>query len=479
MERILTVQQMQDADKFTLERLGIEEQVLVERAGQAIAEEITKRFRGGRVLVCVGKGNNGADGLIVADILSKIHGYSVKVLRADTDGLELFKQRYDIILDALFGTGLNRFVEGKYKDVIDKINDNGSFIISCDIPSGLNGNSGLIMGVAVKANLTIGVQEYKIGYFLNDGVDCTGEIVVKDIGISVWEDNFLMRLRHKDIKRYFPDRQRNSHKGSFGKGAIIGGSKNYSGSVMLSLSALVALKMGIGYSNLLIPESLFDIYAGKYPECLITPLKDDGKNFLFDKDKLDKILDYDCIAIGMGAGVSKDVYVTIEYLLKNYSGNLVIDADGLNSLSKYGLDVLKEKKCNVLLTPHVGEFLRLSNCEKQEVFEHEIDVAKKFANEYGVTLLLKSAVSIITDGEHTFINTKGCSGMAKAGSGDVLSGVLCGLLSRNELLVDTVACACYLFGLSGEIAEKSLTAFTVTASDVINSINQAVLEAIN
>ncbi len=474
MERILTVQQMRDADKYTINNLGITEDELVCRAGEAIANEISSRFRGGRILVCVGKGNNGADGIETSKILSKIHGFSVTLFNAEADSLEIFNNKFDIILDCLFGTGLNRIVDGKYKEIIDKINTTKCFVISCDIPSGLNGDNGLIMGVAVKANLTIAIQELKIGYFLNDGVDYTGEIVVKDIGISVWEDDFLKRLRHKDIKKFFPDRNRNSHKGSYGKVAIIGGSKNYSGSVALSLSAYLALKMGSGYSNLLIPNSLFDIYALRFLECLVTPINDDNGNIVFDRENIEKILDYDCISIGMGIGVSKDVYETIKFLLENYHGKLIIDADGLNSLAKFSVDILKNKKCQVVLTPHIGEFIRLTGCEKQDLFENEISLAKQFAKKYNVLLVLKSAVSVITDGENTFINTKGCSGMAKAGSGDALVGVMSGVLANNDANVESLACACYVFGFAGQYAQKNLTPYTMTPSDLINGLNEAV-----
>lgn len=474
MERILTVEQMRAADRYTIDKLGITEEILVDRAGQALSSEISSRYRGGRVLVCVGKGNNGADGLVCAKNLANIHGFMVKTFIVEQDSLDIFNEKFDIIVDCLFGTGLNRAVEGKFKQTIEKINDSGAVIISCDIPSGLNGDSGLVMGVAVKANITIAIQELKIGYFLNDGVDYTGEIVVKDIGISVWEEDFLKRLRFKDIKRFFPDRARNTHKGCFGKVAIIGGSKNYSGSVMLSLSAFLALKTGVGYSNLLIPESLYSIYAAKFPECLITPIKDQDGNIVFDRENLEKILSYDSIALGMGVGVSTDIYQTIKFLLENYNGKLIIDADGLNSLAKYGIEILKNKKCQVVLTPHIGEFLRLSKKDKIELFNDQIALAKEFAKEYNVYLVLKSAVSIITDGENTFINTKGCSGMARAGSGDALIGVMSGLLAFNEITVESISCACYTFGFAGELAQKTLTPYSMTATDLIKGLEEAV-----
>lgn len=471
MERILTTAQMRLADSFTIENLGVDEQMLIERAGLALVDEIVKRFHGGRVLVCVGKGNNGKDGLIVADALSKKHGFSVSVLDVCNGFFKLFDKKYDIIIDCIFGTGLNREVEGKFKKAIEKINQSGSFVISCDIPSGLNGDTGIAMGVAVKANLTIAIQEYKLGHFLNDGIDLCGEVVAKDIGISIWGDEYVKRFNKESLSLYFKKPPRNAHKGCFGKCAIIGGSKNFSGSVLLSTYALSAFKMGVGYVNVVVPESMMNSYVGKVPECILTPMNDfDGEMFA-DEKVLSNILNYDSIAVGMGMGCSQRTFSIIKYLIENYKGTLVIDADGLNSLSKFGGDILSSANCKIVLSPHVGEFSKLLCVDKQEILYNPIDLCVNYVRHNNVVLLLKNAVSVITDGNQTFINTSGCVGMAKAGSGDVLSGIIAGLLARsNDDICETVAAACYLFGLCGEKARNYQNDFTMTASDIISAI---------
>lgn len=474
MERILTVEQMRSADNNTIDNLGVSSEELIDRAGNAVASEILSRFYGGRVLVCVGKGSNGADGKVVADILSKKHGYSVVVFNVSTGMLKVFDKQYDIIVDCIFGTGLNREVNGKYRTVIEKINNSGAFVISCDIPSGLNGDNGLVMGVAVKADLTVAIQEYKLGHFLNDGIDYCGDIVLKDIGISVWEDDFIKKTNHDFARKYFDKRKRNSHKGNYGSSCVIGGSKEYSGSVILSANALCSYKMGAGYSYLVVPESLFNAYVGKVPECILCSLKDDGKNIVFDKENLDKLLKINTIAIGMGMGANIGTYETILYLLKNYNGTLIIDADGLNALSVYGKGILKNKTCKVILTPHIGEFLRLVGVEKRDILINPIQYAKAFAKEYGVVVLLKNATSIISDGDETFVNTSGCAGMAKAGSGDVLSGIIAGITARVEEITDAVAVSSYVFGKAGELAESKSGQYTMTASDVISVLPELV-----
>ena len=469
MERILTTEQIRLADEYTIKTLGVPEEILVERAGKCVADEIKKRFFGGRVLVCIGKGNNGADGQVVARELSKTHGFSVATINVANGILKLFDKKYDIIVDCIFGTGLNREVDGKFKKAIDLINSSGAFVVSCDIPSGLNGDNGKVMGVAVKANLTIAIQELKLGHFLNDGPDYSGEIVAKDIGISIWGDNYVKRLNNASVSSFFSKRNKNVHKGNFGKTCILGGSENYTGSVILSTNALCALKMGVGYVNLVVPKSLFNAYVGKVPEALLGHF-DDSEQTLVDINEIDKLLKYGCIAIGMGMGVNERVYQTIKYLLSNYEGKLLIDADGLNSLSKFGVNILKNKKCEVVLTPHIAEFSRLTGKSVQEILDDPITYAIEFANKYDVIVLLKNAVSVITDGVEVYLNTTGTPSMAKAGSGDVLSGITAGLLARSTESLLAVACASYIFGKAGEDATSKQNEYTVIASDIVNSL---------
>ncbi len=473
MERILTVCQMQKADSFTINTLGTQQDELIFRAGESVASVIKEQFFGGRVLVCVGKGNNGKDGLVIADILSKTHGFSVKLFDSENPDYNLFDKPFDIIVDCLFGVGLNRNIEGKYKEIIDKINAINCYKIACDIPSGINGDNGKVMGVAVKCNMTITIGEYKVGHFLCDGIDYSGKIILKDIGISVWEDNFIKRIDDRDAKKSFKIPKRNVNKGNFGKTCIIGGSEDFTGSVILSANSLTALKSGVGYTYLLVPKSLFNAYVGKNPECIL---------MTFDEDfsaSIDKVLSCDSIAVGMGMGNSELTYKIVCYLLANYSGVLIIDADGLNALSKYGIGVLKDKKCTVILTPHIGEFSRLLSKDKQSLTDNLIKNAVEFAKEYNVKLAVKSAVSVITDGEEIYLNTTGCSAMARAGSGDVLSGLIAGTIARNDNQMESLLSALYVFGKAGEKAQENGSAFTVTASEIIEQFPRVIKDLQN
>ncbi len=474
MIRVLSSEQMRESDNFTINTLNIPSSVLIERAGNAVFEEITKRFKGGRVLIVVGKGNNGNDGLEVARLLKTVHGFNVAVFKSYEPNFEIFNLKFDIIIDCLFGIGLSRNVDGENKKIIELINESGCFIISCDISSGLNANNGLVMGSAVKAHVTIAIQELKYGHLLNDGIDFSGDIIVKDVGIAVWEENFASLITADDVKPFFVKRKRNVNKGSFGKTAIIGGSKSFSGSSLLSINALTSLKMGVGYSYLFIPESLHTVYACKNPECIVKTFKDYQGFYVFDEKDVVELLNFDSIALGMGMGVSEEVYKLICYLLKNYKGNLLIDADGLNSLSKYGLKVLSDKTCEVVLTPHIGEFSRLIDVEKSLIINNPIEYCKSFSEKYKVITCLKSSTTVISDGEKVIINTSGNNSLAKAGSGDVLAGVLSGLLTRDESLIDCVSVGAYIFGLSADIAVKEQNEYTVTATDVVSALPKAI-----
>ena len=465
---------MRFADKYTIEKLGVPEDVLVERAGLAVAEEIFSRYKGGRVLVVIGKGNNGADGKVVARLLSEKHGFLVSVMDAFSDDISVLDNEFDIIIDCIFGTGLKRAVEGKIADIIDKINKKTCVKIACDIASGIDGNTGKVLGTAIKADLTIAIGELKTGHFFNDGKEYSGKVVNKDIGISVWGEDYPLILEDCDIKEYFPKRKENTHKGSYGKCAIIGGSKEYFGAPLLSLSALTSYRVGVGYSYLIVPKSLYSIYAGLNPECVLNFLNDDGNNFILDTLALDKLFTLDAIAFGTGVGVTQGVHQTLKYIIQNYSGKLLIDADGLNALAKFGTDVLYDKKCQIVLTPHIKEFSRLSGLTVQEILQNPICVARDFAKKYGVTIVLKNAVSVITNGEETYINSTGTPALAKAGSGDLLTGLTVGLLATNDC-ISSAKIGAYLFGRAGELTAKELGEYSVTATEVSKNIGKIVL----
>ncbi len=475
MRRILTVAEMRESDRYTIDRLGIPEDELIRRAGEALASAIEKKFRGGRILFVCGKGNNGKDGLAAADYLQSVHGFRVTVFRADESETGVFQGVYDIIVDCLFGVGLNRPPEGKYRACIQAINHSGAYVIACDIASGLNADNGLPMECAVKAKMTVAMQELKYGHLLNDGMDYSGNTRAVDIGISQWGDQYGYCLDGEDVKEFFPDRKRNVHKGTFGKACLIGGSLPFSGAALLAESGLAALKTGTGYTNLAVPESLYSCYAGRTAECTLSVLPDDGKYLRFNAAALDLLCDrYQSIAVGMGMGVTEDTVKIISYLVSHFRGKLLIDADGLNALATCGADWSKNRVGEILLTPHVGEFARLTGRKTCDVIENGVEYAKEFAKRHGVTVLLKSCASVITDGVRICVNVEGSAGMAKGGSGDVLSGFLAGLAARGLSPFDAASVGSWIMGRAGKFAEEKLTVYAMTPSDVVREIGAVI-----
>ena len=479
MQRILSVAQMRAADKYTIEELGIPERTLMERAGEAVAEEIKSRFKGGRILFVCGKGNNGGDGLVAARLLRNVHGFSVFVLKIASGETEKLEAEYDIVVDCIFGTGLSRDVTGEIAEIIEKINAKQCFRISVDIPSGLNGDNGLVMGKAIRADMTISVQEYKTGHFLNDGKDYCGKIVNRDIGIAVFEEDFAQRYEAEDLKPFFPKRRENTHKGSYGRAAVIGGSKEYFGSVLLSANALAALKTGAGYGELRVPESLFSLYAGKVPELITHTFSDENGKLRFCEREFEALMAADALAIGMGLGVSEEVYRAVCWLTQNCGGRLIVDADGLNSLAAYGVQALKNAKADVVLTPHIKEFSRLTGLATEEILRAPVESAKAFYEEYGVNVLLKSATSVLVGKGGTVLNTTGNSGMAKGGSGDVLSGTIAGIAARGFSAFDAAAAGAFLCGRAGELAAAEQNEYAVTPSDTAAHLYLAENEIMN
>ncbi len=491
MIKSLSNAQMREADQYTIKTLGVPFLTLMERAGYAIAAEVEKALNYlqlNEALIVCGGGNNGGDGFVVARLL-KDKGVEISILclaeKFSPDCLamkekytgEILKviprRRYPFIVDCMFGTGLSRAVEGEELALIDFINSCGAFVLSVDIPSGLNGDNGVVMGKCVQATQTVTIGEYKNGLILNDGGDISGAVKRVDIGIDMTKiKDCALIAEDRDIARLFPERKRNTHKGNYGKVSIIAGSKAYVGAALLA--TMSALKTGAGYTELCVPAGLFNVYAGKIPEAILTCFQGE-ESFVFCKKDLENLLKNQCIAFGMGVGVSHENYKIIKYLLENYTGKLLLDADALNSLSKYGVEILKTKKCSVLLTPHIKEFSRLTNIPVSKIEENGVEIINRFTKEYQVAVLLKSATSILCGEGKTYFNTRGSACLAKGGSGDVLSGVIGGVSAQGHSLLNAAIAGAYIAGVAAELCEKELGQYSVTATDVINRIAFAIL----
>ncbi len=490
MQKVLTCAQMRAADRYTIEELGVPSAVLMERAGAAIADEAEKRLRasGGRsVLAVCGGGNNGGDGWCAARLLSErgfataVYSFAEKLSPDCAAQRKKYRgkvypsfpeEKFDLILDAVFGTGFRGAPEGAAAEAIARINAAGAFVLSADIPSGLNGDSGA-GDLCVRAGLTVAIGELKRGLLLGNGADVCGKIVRRDIGISLGQPADSVLWEGEDAASLFPPRKKNTHKGSYGKAVILAGSAAYSGAPLLACAA--ALRSGCGYTQLAVPAELFPLAAGKFPEAILTAAPSAKGAFAYDEAFLRTLLKAESIAFGMGCGPSREVCRIARFLLSEYGGTLILDADALNSLAEYGADALRGHRCGVLLTPHPKEFSRLCGKSLSEVLENGADLAKAFAAEYGVAVLLKGHVSLVTDGSRTLYTASGTPALAKGGSGDVLSGIAAAIAARGFSPVPAGAGASYLLGRAGRIAAAAQgNEYSVVASDVIASIPAAI-----
>ena len=282
-------------------------------------------------------------------------------------------------------------------------------------------------------------------------------------------------LQSKDIKNIFPIRKSNTNKGDYGYVAIMGGCINYSGAVKLANMSLSALRAGCGVSKLIVAKSLSNIVAPYLLEQTLFLIDDIESNMIFNQAQIDSALNkVKALAIGMGWGNGQDNEKILKYILENYEIPVVIDADGLNILAKMNKNILNTTKCNIILTPHLKEFERLSGISIGEIEKNKNNIAKDFAKKHNIILLLKGSITTVTDGREIIEVNRGCPGMSTAGSGDVLSGILVGLLGYNPPSVLTIAAGAYIAGLAGELAQKEINDISMIASDTVKHIPDAI-----
>ncbi|MBQ9131510.1 MAG: NAD(P)H-hydrate dehydratase, partial [Clostridia bacterium] len=366
-------------------------------------------------------------------------------------------------------------VTGVAADAIRRINQSGRAVISVDINSGLDGDSGRAT-LCVRSALTVSIGFYKSGHFLGCAKDVIGTLCNVDIGIGL-HGEALYLVEAADPCGVFGRRRQNSHKGDYGYVSILGGCTEYSGAVKLANMSCAALRAGCGVAKLILPSSLAAGVSPYLLESTLALLPDEGGHMCFDAAALDGVLTGQrALAVGMGWGRSPHNAGILRHVLQNYAIPVVIDADGLNTLAEMDAPILQNTRCRVILTPHPKEFERLSGIPVAELLADPISCAKAYAKRQGVILLLKGPCTVVTDGEVTYLVNRGCAGMATAGSGDVLSGVLAGLLGFAPPTPLTVACGAYVAGRAGELAEQAVNPVSMTASDTVSHIGAAVSE---
>ncbi len=513
--KVVTAEEMREIDRKTIRDYGISGSVLMERAGLAVAEKIRELYERRKVIVLSGGGNNGGDGIVAARNLHE-WGWNVKIVLlsrenklspdcllqykiAKKSGVPVEFRDYitekdlhsALVVDAIFGTGLSKNITGKTAEVILFINASDAPVISVDIPSGISSDTGQIMGEAVKADYTITFGILKRGHLLYPGADYTGRFFIEDIGFPeelLHSEKVKTELIEKrDISLLIPERQRYSHKGDYGHVLVIAGSRGKTGAAFMCAKA--CLRSGAGLVTIGVPESLLDIFQSRVTEEMTLPLPDKGDGTLSSK-ALEKILEFlsekaDVLAIGPGISVTDDTKKLVGELLLNSTAPAVMDADAINSLEG-NKQILKKARSPIILTPHAGEMARLlskvSGVRYQvlgeklrtEIEEDRINTVISLAKETGTYLVLKGVPTVIAEPEgRVFINPTGNSGMASAGTGDVLTGMLSGFLGQGLNPIEASILAVYMHGLAGDIAAKNKGEHSLIASDITDAIPEA------
>ena len=491
MKKILSVLDVRTSDEQTISS-GVSSKELMYKAALGVYNSYDWN---GLIGIFCGGGNNAGDGYALAIILQE-NGYHPEIVlvsdKFSPDGLYYYNKClelkipvhqfgfelkvYDVYVDALLGTGFKGYLRREILDCINYLNSKNKPVISIDINSGLNGDTGLCE-CAVKSHLTVSIGCYKPGLFLNKAKDYVGKLVNVDIGLKLIGEPFFL-IEDSDVCGLLKERYNFSNKGTYGYVGIMGGSENYPGALRLANLGQVALRSGCGVSKLIVPSEIYDLIFANVLETTIAKMPSEFGKMMFDEKTIDSALKgLRVLGIGVGWGESEEYKKILEYILTNYEIPVVIDADGLNTLSKMDLEILNKSKCKIILTPHLKEFSRLTNYSVNDIMENSIKYGQDFVSKYNVTLLLKGPTTLVFNNEKVYFINTGNSGMATAGSGDVLTGIITGLLGYHyEDITMTVATGAYINGYAGDLAAQKYGEISMVSSDTIYMIARAISE---
>ena len=495
MIRILSVDNMRRSDAHTIAG-GVPGRELMLRAGRDVLAAV--EWKAPVAVVC-GSGNNAGDGYVIAKLLRDAGtGCTVFLLsdRFSEDGRYWYEtcreagvpfrpwesgtdlSSFGTVVDCIFGTGFHGAITGTAKEAIDAINASGSFVVSVDINSGLNGDSGMAE-TCVRSDLTVSVGDFKPGHFLNMAKDVMKAKTNCDIGIEPVDRAYAL-VEAADLAPLFAPRKNFSNKGTYGYTALIGGSKRYSGAIRLAGMANAAMRTGAGVVKLAVPDVLFPVVAPAVLESTVFLLSDDGNEVVFaEKEIAELVANVRTVAFGMGVGTSAGAAGILAFLLEHFTGTLIVDADGLNLLSRMDRERIRSAACSLILTPHLKEFSRLSGLTADEILASPVAAAENFARENRVILLLKGPATVVTDGSRTYLTDAGCAGMATAGSGDVLSGILAAVAAYAPDPLLGTAAAAFVNGRAGELAQVRFGSVSMTAGDTVSCIPEVVMSLEN
>lgn len=495
MKYAVDAQTMKEIDRFTIEEIGIPSMVLMENAAKNLVDMMCSHIsREDKILAVCGTGNNGGDGAAAARLLQE-RGYQADIFLTGDEtraseqmkaqlniarnlGMSIYNSakvsEYTVIIDSLFGVGLKRNIEGRYAEIIQNINQADAMVFAVDLPSGIDATNGKILGIAVKADYTVTFGCQKTGLLLYPGFDYAGEIFVADIGFPkaaidscskqavYYEPDDLMKL---------PKRKKRSNKGTFGKVLIIAGSEEICGAAYLSAKA--AYRTGAGLVKVMTPSCNKEVIQSLLPEALVAVYDE------FDEQWMKAEMDWaTVIVIGPGIGRDENSKKIMEFVIENIKIPLIFDADAINLLAdeeKYVINdeinqnIILNIPSNVILTPHLKEMSNLTKRSLPYIVSNVFEVANEYRGSY--VLVLKDARTIVIDKEHVYLNVSGNHGMATGGSGDVLTGIIAGLLAQGMSQYEAAAMGVYIHGLAGDYAASKLNPYSMMAGDITEALS--------
>ena len=512
--RILNAAQMREADRRTIQEIGLPSLVLMENAGRQVVAAIESLYQDlaeRRIAIVCGKGNNGGDGLVVArtllqrgftasvfligsvaevkgdarinlDILGRLGESVVEV--ADETAWELHGAEiagHDLIVDAMFGTGLQTPLTGFYETVVADINEAGVPIVAIDVPSGMSSDTSDLIGACIDATVTVTLGAPKVPLVLPPAEMKAGEVVIADIGIpgEVFDEVDGPRielLTREEMRALVTPRPPEAHKGDFGRVLVLAGSMGKSGAAVLCAQG--AMRSGAGLVTVASPRSSQPLIAAHGIEYMTEGLPEAGSGTV-GADAVEHVLDIDADVIVAGPGLGRGEAVTrfVRGLVEQYEGPLVLDADALNAFAGEPAALVGREGRDLIITPHPGEMARLVGCTVEDLQANRIGIATDFAKRHRLYVVLKGyRTLIVTPDEEVFVNPTGCPGMATGGTGDVLAGMIGAWLA--QLLDAEAACrlAVYLHGAAGELADADNGEVSMTAGDLVDHIGDAILE---
>ncbi len=489
--KILTADEIRQAEKAAFEKYFTEAE-LMEAAGRKSAAVIIKHYGENilnrKVLVFCGNGKNAGDGFVIAKELL-IFGADARIVICDKEPvlpepLKYFNEAVEsgvkvvrfadcdmnctLIVDCVFGIGFHGEPKAPFSDVFDAVNDSAATVVSIDVPSGVNATDGTVMN-AVRADLTVAISTLKYCHVLPPANEYCGKTVTVNIGIpeECYSGKYANTISKTFVKGCFEKRKVNSNKGSHGRQLNICGSYSMPGAAVICAHG--ALKTGVGLLKCAFPKSIYGVMTSHLVQPLFMPVSE-NESKTFSMGALTRILEEldwaDSVAIGCGIGNNDDTQVIVNQVIKESKVPVILDADGINSVIP-NIDVLRDSKAPVILTPHPGEMARLVNESVGYVQANRIDVAKAFAKEYACVVVLKGANTVISDGNRVFVNTTGNPGLAMGGTGDLLTGMLASFVAQGIEPLAAAQCAVYIHGLCGDITAKEISVRGMTVFDML------------